>query len=386
MRERIPWAKPDLGEAEKKLLVEALDSTWISGGPFVDRLEAEFTALHGLGQGSQVPGGQSFSSPGGGGGGLRGLTTSNGTTALQLALAGLEIGRGAEVIVPGLTFVAPANMVLAMGAVPVFADIDPRTWCLDPAQVEARLTPRTKAILCVHLYGNVCAMDALADIARRRGIPLIEDAAQAVFSKYRGRYAGTFGSAGCFSFHATKTITTGEGGFVLTPDAGLFERMRVLRDHGMRSGKRYWHDVLGYNFRLTNLQAAVGCAQMARRGEFLEARKRMVRSYLARLAGIPGVAPQYFPPEVEPAVWAVAVKLDAKAFGGDRDWVIERLSEAGIETRPGFYPMSAMPPYQSARLAVSEDVGLNVLSLPSFPAITAEQIARVCDSLRALKR
>lgn len=362
-REAIPWAKPVFGGREREYVLDALESTWISGGPYVDRLEREFTARNGA---------------------RLGLAVSNGTTALQLAFLALGIGPGDEVIVPGFTFVAPGNMVLAVGATPVFVDIDPATWGVDVGAVEAAITPRTKAIVAVHVYGNACDMDPLLALASRHKIAVVEDAAESMLTTYGGRCVGTLGDIGCFSFQATKTLTTGEGGFVVTGRQDLFESMRVIRDHGMRRGKRYWHDAVGFNFRLTNLQAALGCAQLERADEVVRLRAEMHRRYSELLSAVPGVTLQRFDPKVVPVVWAVAAKIDARRFKGDRDTLIERLAEAGIETRPGFYPFSAMPLYKAPRLPVSEEVGRSVISFPSFPSLTSEQIARVCRALKGL--
>ncbi len=366
MRKTIPWAEPTFDGKEKRYLADALESSWISGGPYVERFEKRFTARH--------------ASP-------YGLTASNGTTALHMALLALGVGPGDEVIVPGFTFVAPGNMVLAVGAKPVFADIDAATWCLDPAAAAAAVTKRTKAIIAVHVYGNVCDMDALRKLSAKHKLALVEDTAEAAFSKYKGRYAGTMSDVGCFSFQATKTIAMGEGGFVLTPRKALWESMRVFREHGMRRGKRYWHDVVGYNFRLTNLQAAIGCAQLERVDALIAARRRVYREYRKRLSGIPGVTLQQFKPEVDPVVWAVAVTVDPGCLRGGREALIDRLAEAGIETRPGFYPFSVMPMYESRRLPRAEAVGLNAISFPSSPSVTPAQIGYICAQFQgALKR
>lgn len=365
MKNKIPWAKPNLGMRERRLLKDALDSTWISGGPYVERLERDFLLRHRL---------------------RYGLAVSNGTTALQLALLALGIGPGDEVIVPGFTFVAPGNMVLAVGARPVFVEIDSKTWCIDPAAVERAVNKKTKAIIAVHVYGNLCDMDTLADIARRHGIALVEDAAEAAFSSYNGRLAGTMGDIGCFSFQATKTITTGEGGFIMTRRRELWKRMRLIGNHGMRRSKRYWHDRIGYNFRLTNMQAAIGCAQLERVDGFIKDRARMIELYRKHLKGIGGVTMQRFPPEVAPVVWAVAVRLDPACFKSGRDTVMRRLARSGIETRPGFYPYSVMPIYKSRKLPICEAVGSAVISLPSFPALRERDIAFICENLKALSR
>ncbi|MBI5202348.1 MAG: DegT/DnrJ/EryC1/StrS family aminotransferase [Elusimicrobia bacterium] len=232
----------------------------------------------------------------------------------------------------------------------------------------------------IEAHGRVVVNDT------HNAIPIVEDTAEGLFSKRNGKLAGTFGTIGCFSFQATKTITTGEGGFVLTDDPKIGDTLRLYREHGMRPSKRYWHEAAGFNFRLSNLQCAVGCAQLERVGGFLKQRKAMAKAYYAAFASMKGVTPQYYEKEVDGNVWAVAVKLDKKAYPQGRDKVIAQLAEAGIESRPGFYPFSVMPLYQTGKLPVSEDVGLNVVSVPSFPSLTAGEIGRVCDALKKLAR
>ena len=363
--EMIPWGRPRLGEREREYLLKALDSTWISGGEFTDRFESDFARLIGT---------------------KYAVTASSGTSALHLALRASRIGPGDEVIVPAFTFVAPANMVIETGAKPVYVDIDRRTWCIDVKQVEKSITERTKAIIPVHVYGNVCEMEALMRIARERQIYLIEDAAEAALSKYRGKFAGSFGQLNCFSFHAAKTITMGEGGAVVTNDKRLSERMRIMRSHGMRKNKRYWHDLVGYNYRLTNLQAALGCAQLENLDNIIAEKARIYRRYLGNLSGLPGIEFQRIPKEVEPVMWAVAVKIDPHYFEGDRDFLIAELLKRNIETRPGFYPFSVMPLYDAASLPVAELVSRNVISLPSYVSISDEDIDYICNRLKGLMK
>lgn len=365
MKIEIPWAKPFFGLKEKEYLNNALESTWISGGYYIDKFEMDFIEIVKS---------------------KYGITTSNGTTALQLAVMGLEIGEGDEVIVPGFTFVAPANMVLESGAKVVYADIDPETWCIDPKDIERHITSKTKAVIPVHIYGNVCDMEPILNLARQYNLFIIEDTAEAAFSMYKGKYAGTFGDIGCFSFQATKTVTMGEGGLVLTDNDKLRERMRTIRDHGMRRGKRYWHDMVGYNFRLTNLQAAVGCGQLEYIDEIIKNRKRVYNIYKNYLENIDGIKMQKFNNEVEPVVWAIAIKLDSDYFLGDRDYVISALLKMGIECRPGFYPFSKMPVYDAPILGVCEDVGMNVMSLPSYPSLSEDEIGYICENLLKLRK
>ena len=364
MRIIIPWAKPYFFGKEKAYLNNALESTWISGGYYIERFESIFTRhLHSK----------------------YGITVSNGTTALQLAILALGIGPGDEVIIPGFTFAAPANMVIMAGATPVYADIDSKTWCIDPRSVENRITNKTKAIIPVHVYGNVCDMDPLKKIAKKHRLFIIEDAAEAAFSKYKGKFAGTFGDIGCFSFQATKTIAMGEGGFVLTNNKKLYEKMWLIRNHGMKE-RRYWHEMIGYNFRLTNLQAAVGYGQLKNLKKIIADRKRVYRLYLECLSDIEGITPQHFQSEVDPVVWAFALKINPVIFKAGRNALISSLLKSGIETRPGFYPFSSMPIYDNApSLPVSSEVSTNVLSLPFFTSLKEKEIKYVCGCLRSLK-
>ncbi|MFA5839220.1 MAG: DegT/DnrJ/EryC1/StrS family aminotransferase [Candidatus Margulisiibacteriota bacterium] len=365
MKANIPWAKPLFFEQEQKYLADALASTWISGGQYIEKFEKEFTQYNRA---------------------HFGITTSNGTTALQLAIWALNLQPGDEVIVPGFTFVAPINMVIESGATPIYADIDPATWCIDPVAIESCITGKTKAVVPVHIYGNVCEMDTINSIAKKHNRAVIEDTAEAAFSKYGNKYAGTLGDIGCFSFQATKTITMGEGGCVLTENEQLYKAMRLIRDHGMRIGKRYWHDVIGYNFRLTNMQAAVGCGQLENVSAIIAEKKRVFLLYTKFLSDIAGVTMQHFSKPVDPVVWAIAVKVDPLAFKFNRDAIINQMQEKGIETRPGFYPFSVMPLYHAPALPVSEEVGANVLSLPSFPSLSEEEIAFICENLKKLRR
>lgn len=361
----IPWAKPCFWGEEEKFVANAVRSTWISGGPYVEKLEKDLARYHGV----------RFC-----------ITTSNGTSALQLALLALGVGPGDEVIVPGFAFMASAHMVIGAGAKPVYADIDPDTWCMDPACVERKISSRTRAIVAVHNYGNVCDMRALRRLADRRKLFLVEDVAEAMFSKYQGRLAGTFSDISCFSFQATKTMTTGEGGCVLTSNPKFFKLMRLIRDHGLSQRGRYWHDVLGYNFRLTNIQAALGCAQFKNRSKIITARHKVQALYRKYLKDEDGIRFQCFEPEVRPVVWCVAVEIDPKVFGASRDQVMKCLSASGIETRPGFYPPSAMPLYQASDISVAERISARIISLPSFPTLTERQIQCVCGLLKQLRK
>lgn len=361
---------PTIFGSEADLVTDALRSTWISGGPYVDEFERQIARLN------RTP---------------YAIAVSNGTTALHLALLGLGIGPGDEVVVPAFTFAAAANMALAVGARIVTADVDPETWCLDPGSVEQVVTDRTRAIIAVHLYGNMVEMDTLVEVANHAHAALIEDAAEAAFSQYKGRAAGTIGRIGTLSFHAAKTITTGEGGMVMTADEDLFRRMMLLRNQGMRKGKPYWHDVAGHNFRLTNVQAAIGCAQLKELESIRSERRRVHCSYRRSLRNISGFREQVFPNTVDALLWAVAGQLTGDdvplhSMEAQRDEVIVKMRDEGIEVRPGFYTLGSLPPYSCKEYPNARRVAASVISLPTYPALTDEKIQRICEVLEQALR
>lgn len=362
--EPIPLVAPWLGARERRLVAECVRSGWVSSrGRFVDEFERRFAAYCGA---------------------RHGVATSSGTTALHLALLALGVGPGDDVLVPTLSFVATANAVRYVGARPVFVDSEPETWTLDPAAARRAITRRTRAIVVVHLYGHPAAMDEILALAARDGLPVVEDACQAHGSEYRGRRAGSLGTIGCFSFFANKLITTGEGGMLVTDRRDLADTARLLRDHGMSPTRRYWHPRVGFNYRMTNLQAALGVAQLDRLDALVARRRRNARQYAAALAGTPAVAPPPAAPWARPVPWLHTVLLRG-ASRRARDRVAAALARQGIETRPVFYPISALPPYRdgSRRFPVAERLSREGLSLPSSPHLTAAQIARVCAALRA---
>ncbi|TDJ04146.1 MAG: DegT/DnrJ/EryC1/StrS family aminotransferase [Deltaproteobacteria bacterium] len=350
---KIPWYKPKFWGKEREYLLDAFDSTWISHGDYVDRLELNFS--------------RALQSP-------FGVSTSNGTTALQLALLALEIGPGDEVIVPGFSFAGPVNMILAVGAKPVFCDVEKDTFLIDLQKITELLTPKTKCIMVVHTYGNVCEMDAINKLAKDHNLFVIEDAAEAIFSKYKGEYAGTLSDIGSFSFQATKTITTGEGGMVLTKDEGLKEKMKLIANHGMGETK-YWHVGQAFNFRLTNLQAALGVAQLEHQEKNISLRKELYSTYLKKLAGS---SLQVFKPSVEPALWAMAINLDKDV---NRDLVMRNLMAKGIETRPGFSSFFQMKRYNCPLLPVAEKLTRSIILLPFFLDLKEEEITFICKEL-----
>jgi dTDP-4-amino-4,6-dideoxygalactose transaminase len=352
----VHMARPLIGEAEKRAVLEVLDSGQLAQGEVVARFEAAFAAEIGV---------------------KHCVATSSGTTALHLALLALGIGPGDEVITSPFSFIASANAVLFCGARPLFADIDPATFNVDPNALERAITPRTKALIPVHLFGQPADMDALTAIAERHGVPIVEDACQAHGATWRGRAAGAFG-VGCFSFYPTKNMTTAEGGAVTTDDEGVADRIRVLRNHGMR--RRYHHEVLGYNFRLTDLQAAVGLAQLPHLSSWNAARRRNAAHYDANLRGvvIPAVRP-----EAEHIYHQYTIRVR------DRDAAATRLADQGIGT--GVYypiPIHRQPFYVEGGLSGSfpeaERAADEVLSIPIRPDLTEDERERVIAAVNAL--
>jgi perosamine synthetase len=358
----LPVAEPVLSGREREYVLRCLETGWISGsGEFVERFEREFAEFCGT---------------------RYAIAVSNGTVALHLALLALGVGPGDEVIVPDLTYIATANAVGYCGATPVFADVEARTWCLDPSDVERRITPATRAVVAVHLFGHPADMDPLRELAARHGLALLEDAAEAHGAEYRGQRAGSLSDVATFSFYGNKVITTGEGGMLTTNRSDLAEHMRLRRGQGMDPKRRYWFPVVGYNYRMTNIQAAIGVAQLERIDWFLERRRQVARQYAALLAG----AGLTLPGEAEWArnvYWLYSVVLPQ---GVDRELLMASLAEAGIETRPFFVPMHACPPYRQEdgeeQYPVSARLGNAGISLPSSATLTEDDVAYVATTLK----
>lgn len=361
--ERISIAVPILNGNERKYVDECIDTGWISAnGRFIREFEAQFAAFCGT---------------------KYALACSNGTVTLHLALKALGIGPGDEVIMPTLTYIATANAVAYCGAKPVFVDSEPGTWNIDPDAIAEKITGRTKAVIPVHLYGLPCNMDAIREIAGRYGLAVIEDAAEAHGAKWRGETVGSMGDVGSFSFFGNKIITCGEGGMLTTNDRALYEKMKLLRSQGVDPNRRYWHTTVAYNYRMTNLQAAVGLAQLENAAWHLEQRRRVAglyRRYLPMLEG--QVAVQEIPEGAEHVYWMNSVLLTA-AVQVERDTVMERMEAAGIEMRPLFYPMHIMPPYEDkdAHFPVAEALSARGINLPSHGLLTEEQVKYIVDML-----
>jgi perosamine synthetase len=363
----IPIAEPSLGEREVELVSDAVRSGWVSSiGEYVTAFEEELASRCGV---------------------AYAIATSNGTTALHLALAVAGIGPDDEVIVPSLTFVATAAAVRYVGASPVLAESDPSHWCVDPEDAANRITPRTRALVAVDLYGHPADMNTLAELASEHDLVLIEDAAESLGADYRGRPAGGLGLLGVLSFYGNKLITTGEGGAVLTDDPALAERARLLRDHAMDPKRRYWHGEIGFNYRITNMQAALGVAQLERLDEFLDRKRTIAAVYRAGLQDIPGVTLQEEADWATSSWWMTTLRIDA-ACGVDRDEVAARLRADGVDSRPAFVPLHLLPHLQQdSALPVAEAVGAEGLSLPSSTSLTDSELDHVIGSVhRAMHR
>lgn len=363
---RIPVAEPFLRENEFKYATEAILSTWISSkGKYIPAFEESFSSYCGT---------------------KYGVATSNGTTALHLALVALGIGQGDEVIVPNLTFAATINVVLHAGATPVLVDVEEDSWCVSPQAIKAAITERTKAIIPVHLYGQPCDMESIMEIARSHRLYVIEDCAEAHGAEFKGQKVGSFGDVGCFSFFGNKVITTGEGGMCLTDNPDLAERMRLYRDHGMSRERRYWHDVVGYNYRMTNIQAAIGVAQVERIDNLLAKRAKVEQNYKSALEGIPRLRLQREDLLGRKKItWLVSILTEPEM----RDVIMKKLEDNRVDVRPFFYPLSSMDiykPFVRKPMPVSERIsacGINLPTTIDLPLSAVKRIGTILNEVLA---
>jgi len=348
---RIPVYKPDLSGNERKYVNQCLDSTWISSkGEFISKFEEKFSNFLNVGHSTSV---------------------SNGTVALHLALASLGIGEGDEVIVPTLTYIASVNAIAYVGAKPVFADSHSKTWNIDPDKLFELITPKTKAIMVVHLYGNSCDMDSIVKICKERDIFLIEDVAEAFGTKYNGRYIGTFGDIATFSFFGNKTITTGEGGMLVTNDHLLAAKAIHLKNQGVSPDREYWHDVIGFNYRMTNICAAIGLAQLERARNILQKKAQIALWYRECLSNA-GVEFQHEQEGSEHSHWMVTILAKDNAH---RNRIRLHLSNHNIETRPVFYLVHKMPAfYSEISFPIAEFISNRGLNLPSSISLTRQDV------------
>lgn len=368
MNPRIQYTQPSISELEVQYVSDAARHGWGARCyEYIERFEAAFRQHLGV---------------------KYAIATSSCTGALHMGLAALGVGPGDEVILADNNWIASVAPAVHLGATPVFVDICPDSWCLDPCRVEAAITPNTKAIIAVHLYGNLCALDELLAIGERHGIPVIEDAAEAIGSEWQGRPAGSMGRFGVFSFHGTKTMTTGEGGMFVTNDDELFEQVLSLSSHGRVRGqsRQFWPDLLGFKYKISNIQAALGCAQTERVGELIERKRAIMAAYRKRLGGLAGVSLNPEPDGCRIGAWMPTAVFEV-SLGITREQLLARFAEANIDARVFFYPLSALPMFQGRIPAAgghSASIPERAINLPSFHDMGDADIDRVCAVVEAL--
>lgn len=369
---RIPVAGPWITQKEIDYVTDAVTNAWYSNADMYHvRFEKAFAEYVGVRHAISLP---------------------SCTSGIHLALMALGVGPGDEVVVPEATWIASAAPITYVGATAVFADVDEKTWCLDSTSFEKAITPKTKAVIPVDLYGNVADFDAISDVARRNGIAVIEDAAQAIGAEYKSRRAGAMGVASVFSFHGSKTLTTGEGGILLTNDDALHRRASILRDHGRLPGDtNFFNSEVGYKYKMSSMQAALGLAQLERIEELVARKRQIFDWYAERLAGMEGITLNSEPPNSTSIYWMVTVIFDP-ALSIRKEDAIRELDRHGIDTRPFFHPLSSLPAYANnpdvARARRENEVayrlGATGVNLPSALNLTRKQVARVCEVVKAL--
>ena len=356
---KYPVYQPCLTGNEKKYVDECLDTSWISSkGHFVTDFENTFANYIGV---------------------KHGVAVFNGTVAIHLALMALGIKEGDEVIVPSFTYVASANPVVMVGAVPVFVDSLMSSWQIDPEDIKRKITVRTKAVIAPHMYGHPCDMDAICKICKDNNLYLIEDCAEAIGSQYHGKMIGSFGDISCFSFFGNKTITCGEGGMVLTNDEAFYKKAANLKNQGLSPVREYWHDVVGYNYRMTNIQAAIGLAQFEHIDSIIKAKIDNANWYMEELADLPIVFHVPAEKDIVHTYWMCSILCEDRAH---RDGVREYLKENGVVTRPTFPPIQEMPMYLYADgngFPNAQSIAERGINLPSYPQLTKEDIHIICE-------
>ena len=362
---RIQVMSPSLKGNEKAYVDSVIDSSWVgSSGVYLDRFEEEWARVCGT---------------------SHAISMANGTVSLHLGILALGAGPGDEVIVPAMTYAATANAVRYVGAEPVFVDIDPTTWCIDPLRLESAITRRTKGIVAVHLFGHPADMDSICSIANLYRLWVLEDAAQGHFSRYKDRPVGSLGDMASFSFHVGKIITCGEGGALTLSNEKLAKWICMMRGHGMDPDRRFFHPVTGFNYRLTNLQCSLLCAQLERHEEILSRRSRNFKRYEVRLRKVSGIGFQPVAQWARKSPWVFCVTVDKASFGRSRNELIAVLQEHGVESRPFYTPLHKLPPFreQSERrsevLPNSDHLSEVGMYLPSGTDLSDEDIDYVCS-------
>jgi perosamine synthetase len=361
MKTRILYTKPSITDLEVRYATDAAAFGWGERCyEYIGGFEAAFKAHIGA---------------------PHALATSSCTGAMHMGLAALGIGAGDEVILADTNWIATVAPIVHLGATPVFVDVLPDTWCIDPALAEGAITKRTKAIVATHLYGNLCDMDRLLALGEAHGIPVVEDAAEALGSLWRGRRAGSMGRFGVFSFHGSKTVTTGEGGMLVTGDDALYERVLTLSNHGRARGetRQFWPETVGYKYKISNIQAAIGCAQMERIDELLTRKRDILRHYRARIETIPGATMNPEPPGTVNGAWMPTAVFDA-ASHVTREALIAAFRGENVDARVFFAPLSSLPMFGGkATNPVAASLPARAINLPSYHDMTAAELDRVAD-------
>ncbi|MFA5842613.1 MAG: DegT/DnrJ/EryC1/StrS family aminotransferase [Candidatus Gracilibacteria bacterium] len=359
----ILTAGPSISQKEIDYVLDALQNGWNEKlSEYIDRFEQEFARFIGV---------------------KHAWTTSSGTGALHLALLGCGIGEGDEVIIPEVTFAACPNVVVYTGAKPVFADIEEDSWCLDPKSVLRRITPKTKAIMPVHMYGNVSDMDAINAIAKEHHLMVIEDACPSIGALYKGKRPGSLSHAAGFSFQGAKIMVTGQGGMMVTDDDEVFKRAQWLGSHGADGSIKFWHTAVGYKYYMSNIQAALGLAQLQRIDELVALKTQIFNWYKARLGNIEGLAMNTQPEKVTITYWMTSIVMK-RDFGITRDELMGKMKERKIDTRPFFYPLSDFPHFEKTDNPMARQVAYNGINLPCGVNLTEEKVDYVCKVLREL--
>jgi len=361
----FPVSQPSIGEKEIAYVTDAVSSGWVSSiGKYIEEFERTFALFCGT----------RFA-----------IATCNGTTALHLALVCVGVKEGDEIIVPDLTFIATANAARYAGASVVTVDIEAGSLCMDPAAVRRSITPKTKAIIPVHLYGHPANMEAIMAIAREHAIAVVEDAAEAHGAEFRGKKVGSIGDIGVFSFYGNKVVTAGEGGMLTTDSRELYDKARFLRDHAMSPERRYWHPEIGFNYRMTNLQAALAVAQMERIETFIAKRDEIMQWYRDELKSVPSLRLNREEHGSKRVYWMVCLEI-AGLNDARRSELMKALRELGVDSRPYFYPISDMPMYSTASTPVAHRVSVEGINLPSYVDLTRNDVAEICGLLLKVLR
>ena len=358
----IPIFEPLITEEDKKNVIHCLETNWFSSqGNFILEFEKKLALIHNLSDCA---------------------VTSNCTTALHLALLALDIGPGDEVICPDLTFIAPANMIMLTGAKPVLCDVDPKTLCIRSDLIENLITKQTKALMVVHAFGHMSYMPDIMKIAQKYNIKIIEDVAEAPGAKIDGHLAGTFGDIGCFSFFANKIFTTGEGGACISNNNELIEKIKILRDHGMSKERRYYHPILGFNYRMTNMQAGLGLGQINRFNIILEKRNKIDKLYKDLFKKFSNLHYRSYANWCKGVFWLSTISVSPNL---NRDKLIQFLKEKGIEARQMVNPVHTAPPFShlpNKHLINSKKISLSSLHLPSSLSLTKENVIFICFMIK----